>query len=623
MKSKDAFRVACLLMYAAWQVACGTTAGDVNQSPPPNVTITISPASVNMLMGKTQQFTATVSDGSAVTWSVNGVTGGNAAVGTISGNGLYAAPASVPNPNPVTVAAVSVENSADSASATVAIGAVNSVTITPTSAAMATTQKPLAFTHNLQCSGMCDTGVDWSVNGVPGGNAAVGMIDLLGNYTPPATVNGPFTATVTVASVEAPGESASATVMVIFNWVQYYAPGGLNDSATAMALSSDGTELVVADARDIPSFPQNPTDPYYTDKTVGLLLFNTQTGELLDSTWTDSPTPSKIVSMVTDPSTGNIYAAGYEYNDASRTAAVWKITASNPLQVEKLAEFQLGGVRTEVRVIQLYGGSIYLAVNGDYETCPSFCSSGDFIVPLGASGNKQPEMPLYTYSYKTSVTGMFVSSQWIFVTGNVFDENGNLQGWYEGHYDFTGTVQPPFGKSFVGPPTEFGTGIFQNTVGEVLLTGTITYSNTEQFLWVSGSDAQLDDPNLFGQWNGGNSGATSVNTEMGATLNPQGGVAIVGSCSQAGSTDPAQTVGCMISYPGSQVSGQPLAIIFSQVFGQGYMPGGSSAAWAAVVYDSQGTAYLGGSGTDGRVDCGGSTPCSTAVIAKFPPPAGS
>ena len=57
------------------------------------VSITISPASATVAAGGTQQFTATVENASntAVTWQVNGVTGGNATVGTISSSGLYTA----------------------------------------------------------------------------------------------------------------------------------------------------------------------------------------------------------------------------------------------------------------------------------------------------------------------------------------------------------------------------------------------------------------------------------------------------------------------------------------------------------------------------------------------------
>lgn len=54
-------------------------------------TVSIGPPISALTLGSTQQFLATVSDGSAVTWSVDGVTGGNGTVGTISQTGLYTA----------------------------------------------------------------------------------------------------------------------------------------------------------------------------------------------------------------------------------------------------------------------------------------------------------------------------------------------------------------------------------------------------------------------------------------------------------------------------------------------------------------------------------------------------
>src|ERR1017187_5864431 len=61
-------------------------------------------------LGSTAQFTATVTGetNSAVTWQVNGVSGGSAAVGTISAAGLYTPPATIPAANPVSITAVSV-----------------------------------------------------------------------------------------------------------------------------------------------------------------------------------------------------------------------------------------------------------------------------------------------------------------------------------------------------------------------------------------------------------------------------------------------------------------------------------------------------------------------------------
>jgi hypothetical protein len=72
------------------------------------VSVVVSPATATLTPGATQVFAAAVAnapDGSAVTWSVNDVPGGNAVVGTISASGVYAAPASLPSPATVTILA--------------------------------------------------------------------------------------------------------------------------------------------------------------------------------------------------------------------------------------------------------------------------------------------------------------------------------------------------------------------------------------------------------------------------------------------------------------------------------------------------------------------------------------
>jgi hypothetical protein len=72
------------------------------------VAIGIAPLRVTLAVGATQSFTAIVSNSSnnAVIWSVNGVVGGNATVGTISSTGLYTAPTKVPLQGMVSVTAV-------------------------------------------------------------------------------------------------------------------------------------------------------------------------------------------------------------------------------------------------------------------------------------------------------------------------------------------------------------------------------------------------------------------------------------------------------------------------------------------------------------------------------------
>lgn len=95
---------------------------DVRASAPVTVTVSPSTASVNAGNGS-QAFAATVENTSntAVTWQVDGVTGGNAAVGTISTTGLYTAPIIVPSSATVTVSAISNADMSRSGSAQVTI----------------------------------------------------------------------------------------------------------------------------------------------------------------------------------------------------------------------------------------------------------------------------------------------------------------------------------------------------------------------------------------------------------------------------------------------------------------------------------------------------------------------
>ena len=58
-----------------------------------NVGIVVTPTGITVLVGQTAQFTATVSNGGAVNWSVNGVANGNTTVGTISTTGGMASQA--------------------------------------------------------------------------------------------------------------------------------------------------------------------------------------------------------------------------------------------------------------------------------------------------------------------------------------------------------------------------------------------------------------------------------------------------------------------------------------------------------------------------------------------------
>jgi len=152
------------------------------------VTVTVSPKTATVVISTTKQFTATVTNTSntAVTWQVNGVNGGSATTGTISGTGLFTAPATVPTSNPVTVKAISAADNTKSDTATVTIAPTPSVsvTISPKRGGLTTGQ---TMTFNATVNGSASTSVTWEVDTFPGGNAAAGTISASGVYTAPSS----------------------------------------------------------------------------------------------------------------------------------------------------------------------------------------------------------------------------------------------------------------------------------------------------------------------------------------------------------------------------------------------------------------------------------------------------
>ena len=89
------------------------------------VAVAITPSSVSLKAGSGQAFSATVTNTSntAVTWQVNGVSGGNSTVGTISSSGMYTAPSTVSSTLTATITAVSDADTSRTGSAQVTVSA--------------------------------------------------------------------------------------------------------------------------------------------------------------------------------------------------------------------------------------------------------------------------------------------------------------------------------------------------------------------------------------------------------------------------------------------------------------------------------------------------------------------
>lgn len=187
---------------------------NVTIAAPGLVAVSVTPSSADLDTGVQQQFKATVTGNSntAVTWSVSGYGCGGSNCGTITAAGLYTAPATVPNPSFVTVAATSVADTTKSGSATVTISQKIAISVSP-----ATLQLATGASHQFTATvtGTTNTAVTWSVTGNGCAASACGTITTGGFYTAPPAVPSPAQVQVTAVSSADGVTSASATVTII------------------------------------------------------------------------------------------------------------------------------------------------------------------------------------------------------------------------------------------------------------------------------------------------------------------------------------------------------------------------------------------------------------------------
>ena len=297
----------CAILIAVGMSVLGSSgcAGVATTRQPIPVGVTISPTSATVAVGGTQQFSATVQNTSntTVTWQVNGVMGGNATVGMISGSGLYTGPAAVPSPTTVTVTAVSQADTTKSASAQVTITAASavSITISPTSATVAVggTQQFSATAQNTS-----NTAVTWQVNGVMGGNATVGTISGSGLYTGPAAVPSPATVTVTAVSQADATKSASAQVTITAA------------SAVSVTISPTSATVAVGGTQQFSATVQNTSNTAVTWQVNGVMGGNAAVGMISGSCLYTAP------GVVPSPATVTVTAVSQADNTKSASASV-------------------------------------------------------------------------------------------------------------------------------------------------------------------------------------------------------------------------------------------------------------------------------------------------------------
>jgi hypothetical protein len=205
-----------LLLVAAMTAltSCGGS-GSTKTTPPPAVTITLSPSPANVPAGTQATFMATVmgTANTAVNCQINGGAG-NATIGTItainsSGTSscVYTAPQTIPSPANVTITAISQANTAKIATAKVTI--VLNVVVSP----IGTANSPVVVQtfgsqqFSATVTGTANMAVTWKISCTLGGSAC-GAIHSDGFYKAPNSVpttpvqgGGSVADTVTVTAV--------------------------------------------------------------------------------------------------------------------------------------------------------------------------------------------------------------------------------------------------------------------------------------------------------------------------------------------------------------------------------------------------------------------------------------
>ena len=257
---------------------------------PATVSVTVTPATATVGVGQQEQFVASVSGSAntAVTWSVDSVTSGNSTVGTIDNSGHYTAPQSA---GTHTVTATSQADTTKSASAKITVTQSIQVLISPSSATVQAGQKQ-QFTATV--TGTPNFGVIWSVDGVKGGNASAGTVDVNGLYKAPSMSG---THTVTATSVVDSASSASATVTV---------PAGISISPAKARVGTGATQQFTITATD----PSLMAVTWSVDGTAG------------GSTTVGTISPSGLYTAPANPGSHTIGASSTADPSVTATASI-------------------------------------------------------------------------------------------------------------------------------------------------------------------------------------------------------------------------------------------------------------------------------------------------------------
>lgn len=228
------------------------------------IVVQLSPTGVTLAVGRKQRFVATVqnSTNQTVTWSVNGVPGGNAEVGRICVADFnpcevltqttllavdYVAPAQIPNPETVTLTARSQADPSKATSSPITISSALQVIVTPGSIILgpSSTQQ-----FSAQVLGAANQNVTWTVTGPSCGAGGCGSVTPTGLYTAPLEPPSPNQITITAISAEDSEARGTASVIIATGPIlrRLLPASAFAGGAAGFTLKARGTNFIVGAA---------------------------------------------------------------------------------------------------------------------------------------------------------------------------------------------------------------------------------------------------------------------------------------------------------------------------------------------------------------------------------------
>jgi hypothetical protein len=313
--------------------------------------VILSPTTTTIAANHRITLTAQVigSPAASVTWSVNGIAGGNATVGQIcdvfvnpcvpvtSGTAAqvdYLAPGAIPSPNPVTVQATSAADSTKSAISQITVLNHPLVNVQPGNVTLA----PRAVQgFSATVSGANNQSVVWQVQGTAcTGGAACGSITATGVYSAPASAPSPNSIQVIAVSSDDPSQSGTANVAISTgaNILAIHPASVYAGAADGFTLRVDGSGFAgttpgPASMLLISGSPRIAACSATTECTVPLMATDVVTvGNVTVQVQNPNGTSSNAVSLVV--AAPNIFADVISLTSVAPTALAQDITVVEP-----------------------------------------------------------------------------------------------------------------------------------------------------------------------------------------------------------------------------------------------------------------------------------------------------